>query len=100
MAHKHPGQSPSRLLTSFLGHGLATVFGVPVEMARNIPLIRALLFGLTEGTADLAAGASPVLVEGPMDAVAVTLASRGEYVGIAPLGVSCRPTPQCAIPGW
>jgi DNA primase catalytic core len=46
------------------------------------------LFGLTEGAADLAAGASPVLVEGPMDAIAVTMASRGEYVGIAPLGTA------------
>ena len=46
------------------------------------------LFGETEGAADLAAGASPVLVEGPMDAIAVTLASRGEYVGIAPLGTA------------
>ena len=34
------------------------------------------LFGLTEGAADLAAGATPVLVEGPMDAIAVTIASR------------------------
>ena len=32
--------------------------------------------------------ATPVLVEGPMDAIAVTLASRGEYVGIAPLGTA------------
>jgi DNA primase catalytic core len=46
------------------------------------------LFGLTEGAADLQAGASPVLVEGPMDAIAVTLASRGEYVGVAPLGTA------------
>jgi DNA primase catalytic core len=46
------------------------------------------LFGLTEGAADLAAGATPVLVEGSMDAIAVTHASRGEYVGIAPLGTA------------
>ena len=46
------------------------------------------LFGLQEGAADLAAGATPVLVEGPMDAIAVTLASRGEHVGIAPLGTA------------
>ncbi len=46
------------------------------------------LYGLTEGAADLAAGGAPVLVEGPMDAIAVTIASRGEYVGIAPLGTA------------
>lgn len=46
------------------------------------------LFGLTEGTADLEARSTPVLVEGPMDAIAVTLATNGEYVGIAPLGTA------------
>jgi len=34
------------------------------------------------------ADATPVLVEGPMDAIAVTLAGRGQFVGIAPLGTS------------
>ncbi|WP_338752261.1 MobF family relaxase [Janibacter alittae] len=33
-------------------------------------------------------GATPVLVEGPMDAIAVTLASGGTHVGVAPLGTS------------
>ncbi|USQ78011.1 toprim domain-containing protein [Ornithinimicrobium cryptoxanthini] len=36
----------------------------------------------------LAAGATPVLVEGPMDAHAITLATRGMYVGVAPLGTA------------
>ncbi|MHB1010306.1 MAG: MobF family relaxase [Propionibacteriaceae bacterium] len=30
----------------------------------------------------------PVIVEGPMDAIAVTLSSRGRYSGLAPLGTS------------
>jgi DNA primase catalytic core len=34
------------------------------------------------------AGAIPVIVEGPMDAIAVTLASHGRYLGVAPLGTS------------
>jgi DNA primase catalytic core len=46
------------------------------------------LFGLAEATADLDAGSTLVLVEGPMDAIAVTLATNGEYVGIAPLGTA------------
>jgi len=46
------------------------------------------LYGLTEGAAALAGGAAPVLVEGPLDALAVTLAGDGEFVGIAPLGVA------------
>ncbi|MGD8202156.1 MobF family relaxase [Ornithinimicrobium sp. W1679] len=36
----------------------------------------------------LATGATPVLVEGPMDAHAITLATRGMYVGLAPLGTA------------
>lgn len=37
---------------------------------------------------DPASDATPVLVEGPMDAIAVTLASNGRHVGLAPLGTS------------
>jgi Toprim-like len=36
----------------------------------------------------LRAGGVPVIVEGPMDAIAVTLASGGRYIGVAPLGTS------------
>ncbi|WP_202865395.1 MobF family relaxase [Ornithinimicrobium sufpigmenti] len=36
----------------------------------------------------LKAGATPVLVEGPMDAHAITLATRGMYAGLAPLGTA------------
>ena len=36
----------------------------------------------------LQAGAVPVLVEGPIDALAVTLAGDGRYVGVAPLGTA------------
>ncbi|SOC52913.1 DNA primase, catalytic core [Blastococcus aggregatus] len=46
------------------------------------------LYGLTEGATVLAAGAVPVIVEGPLDALAVTLAGDGEYVGVAPLGTA------------
>jgi len=48
----------------------------------------AQLYGLAEGAAALAAGAVPVLVEGPLDAVAVTLAAGGDAVGVAPLGTA------------
>ena len=33
-------------------------------------------------------GGRPVLVEGPLDAIAVTLATRGQYVGVAALGTA------------
>jgi DNA primase len=36
----------------------------------------------------MAQGSIPVLVEGPMDAIAVTLATAGAYLGVAPLGTS------------
>ena len=46
----------------------------------------AQLFGAD--VVDVAAGGVPVIVEGPMDAIAVTLASAGRYIGVAPLGTS------------
>ena len=46
----------------------------------------AQLYGVVQDK--LSAGAIPVIVEGPMDAIAVTLASRGRYIGVAPLGTS------------
>jgi hypothetical protein len=48
----------------------------------------AQLFGLTEGRTALEAGATPVLAEGFFDAVAVTVAAGGAYVGLACLGTS------------
>lgn len=48
----------------------------------------AQLFGLHEGRDALAHGAVPVLVEGPLDAIAVTLAAGGTHVGVAPLGTA------------
>ncbi|WP_036490578.1 MobF family relaxase [Nocardioides sp. CF8] len=46
----------------------------------------AQLYGVVDEL--LAEGAVPVIVEGPMDAIAVTLASAGRYLGVAPLGTS------------
>ena len=48
----------------------------------------AQLFGITEEACGLAAGATPVLVEGPLDAIAVTLAAGSTAVGVAPLGTA------------
>ncbi len=48
----------------------------------------AQLYGMAEAAAELAAGATPVLVEGPLDAIAVTLAAEGAAVGVAPLGTA------------
>lgn len=37
---------------------------------------------------EVASGSIPVLVEGPLDAIAVTVATAGAYVGVAPLGTA------------
>ncbi len=50
------------------------------------------LYGLAEATPALAGGAAVVLVEGPMDAIAVTLAGDGDFVGVAPLGTAFTDT--------
>ncbi|HEY5848735.1 MAG TPA: AAA family ATPase, partial [Microlunatus sp.] len=47
-----------------------------------------LLFGLAENRDRLSTGATPVRVEGVMDALAVTIASGGRAVGLAPLGTA------------
>ena len=39
-------------------------------------------------TGSLGPDVTPVIVEGPMDAIAVTLATDGKYIGVAPLGTS------------
>ncbi len=46
------------------------------------------LFGYAEAHDLLAAGALPVIVEGPMDAYAITLGSGGAAVGVAPMGTA------------
>jgi DNA primase len=47
-----------------------------------------LLFGLHETRNALKAGATPVLVEGPFDAIAVTCAGEGHLAGQAPCGTA------------
>ena len=49
------------------------------------------IYGLAETHDQLAAGATVVRVEGPIDAIAVSLAGRGALVGAAPLGTSLTP---------
>jgi DNA primase len=47
-----------------------------------------LLFGLSRGRAALAQGAVPAVVEGPFDALAVTLADPARHVGLAACGIA------------
>jgi DNA primase len=47
-----------------------------------------LLFGLRQARPCLAQGATPVIVEGPFDAIAVTIADPGRHAGLAPCGTA------------
>jgi len=47
-----------------------------------------LLFGLHHARQALADGATPVLVEGPFDAIAVTTADPSQHAGLAPCGTA------------
>jgi DNA primase len=55
-----------------------------------------LLFGLHQARDLLGRGAMPVIVEGPFDAIAVTLADPGHHAGLAPCGTALTST-QAAI---
>jgi DNA primase len=47
-----------------------------------------LLFGLYEARTALAAGARPVIVEGPFDAIAVTAAGQERFAGVGTCGTA------------
>jgi DNA primase len=47
-----------------------------------------ILAGLAEGRAAFRRGAQPVLVEGPLDAIAVSIAAPGQYTGVSPCGTA------------
>jgi DNA primase len=57
------------------------------------------LFGLWEARGVLAAGARPVIVEGPFDAIAVSTAGRGSYAGLAPCGTALTSHHLAALDG-
>jgi DNA primase len=48
----------------------------------------ALLFGLHQARDLLAAGAIPVITEGPFDAIAVTVSGQDRFAGLAPCGTA------------
>jgi DNA primase len=56
-----------------------------------------LLFGLHQAGGHLARGATPVIVEGPFDAIAVTLADPGHYAGLAPCGTALTSRQAAAL---
>ncbi len=89
-----PVRDPSgRRVVAFIGRALHEGPGVPKYL--NSPqtvLYRKseVLYGLGAAPTRqaLAAGARPVLVEGALDAIAVTAAGAGAYAGVAPSGTA------------
>ena len=56
-----------------------------------------LLFGLHQARASLARGATPVIVEGPFDAIAVTAADPDRFAGLAPCGTALTSRQAAAL---
>lgn len=87
-----PVRLPDGKIAGFIGRkGLHAGKDSPKYLnSRQTPLYRkgAILFGLHEGLPALRQGARPVIIEGPLDAIAVTAAGSGKYVGVAPCGTA------------
>jgi len=99
--HAAPGR-PVALLGRAVDPTATDPTGTPIPKYLNSPdtaIYRKgeLLYGLSEATAALAAGATPVLVEGPMDAHAIRQAGPG-FVGVAACGTALTPA-QIALLG-
>ena len=87
-----PVRDSSGTLAGFIGRAHPRA-GPDVPKYLNSPETAAyrkgnLLFGLHHARPALAEGATPVLVEGPFDAIAVTIADRGRHAGLAPCGTA------------
>jgi len=97
-----PVQDADGMLAGFIGRvGPRAGPGVPKYL--NSPETAgyrkgSLLFGLHQARPALAAGAMPVIVEGPFDAIAVTTADPRRYAGLAPCGTAVT-SQQAALIG-
>ena len=79
-------------VVAFIGRAPASA-GPDVPRYLNSPgtsLYRksAVLFGLWEARGPLARGARAVIVEGPLDAIAISTGCGGRYAGVAPCGTA------------
>jgi DNA primase len=87
-----PIHSPNGIVLGFIGRAAENADNhVPKYLnSKDTELYRkgSVLFGLHEGREALAQGARPVIVEGPLDAIAVTIAGPGRYAGAAPCGTA------------
>ncbi|HEY1619265.1 MAG TPA: toprim domain-containing protein [Streptosporangiaceae bacterium] len=90
-----PIRAPDGTLAAFIGRAPDPQGkGVPKYLnSRRTSLYdkSTILFGLCEAREALAAGGRPVLAEGPLDAIAITVAAPGRYAGLAPCGTALTP---------
>jgi DNA primase catalytic core len=87
-----PIRSTTGTVTGFIGRARdARIAGAPkyLNTARTRLYDKSrLLFGLYEARTALAAGARPVIVEGPFDAIAVTAAGEQRFAGVGTCGTA------------
>jgi DNA primase len=76
IARRHPGAGPDH------GPKYLNTPDTPVFTKGHI------LAGLAEGRGAFQRGAQPVLTEGPLDAIAVSIAGEGAFAGVAPCGTA------------
>jgi DNA primase len=89
-------------IVGFLGRALTEGADIPKYLNSPASALYAkgeLLYGLGDEPTQqaLATGARPVLVEGPLDAIAVTSAGDGRYVGVAPCGTALTAAQVAAL---
>jgi len=97
-----PVHDPAGQVIAFIGRALEPGGDTPKYLnSPETALYRKseVLYGLgTEPTRHaLTAGAQPVIVEGPFDAIAVTAAGDGAYAGVAPSGTALTPGQVAAL---
>src|SRR5450759_1470560 len=89
-------------IVGFLGRALTEADDIPKYLNSPATALYAkgeVLYGLgaEPSRQALAAGARPVLVEGPLDAIAVTSAGAGRYAGVAPCGTALTAAQVAAL---
>jgi DNA primase len=87
-----PVRSASGTVVAFIGRAARNAGnGVPKYLnspATSLYDKSEVLFGLWEASGALEGGARPVIVEGPLDAMAVSVAGAGRFAGVAPCGTA------------
>ncbi|MBA9007278.1 toprim domain-containing protein [Thermomonospora cellulosilytica] len=85
-----PLRRPDGIIAGFIGRRPDGADGPKYLNSPDSPLFHKgeLLFGLHETRGYLAAGARPVIVEGPFDAMAINTAAPQQYAAVAPSGTA------------